>query len=520
VITADENEELSMRAMHLLLILVLFSYTTTPTQAQGTFTPTGNMTAARSFHTAMLLANGKVLIVGGAQSPRGSSALSTAELYDPDTGTFTPVGNLESPLGPLNILLGDGRVLLVTPKSTGNRATLYDPANGTVTESGTTATGQIGGWAILLNNGKVLIAGGTTGPQDPRPIANPELYDPSTGTFTATGAFATKGSTFYVSGGPDVSAVSLLADGKVLIAGELTSEIYDPDTGMFAQTSPMTTPCFGFGGPPLYIYGRTATLLQDGKVLLIGGEEEDCGRFANAELYDALKAKFSPSGSMMRARDNHAATLLRDGTVLITGGESQDPFGNGGWIFSGTTTSAESYDPSTGGFTSVGDMTERRAGHTATVLKDGRVLITGGYGYAGIGAYNGNFSTAEIYTPPVLVPPEAPGNFQFDRSSVVPGSSYIVNISGSNLTAESFFDIRFRIPGSTLDQVVLNWQRGTSMTHVVPVDLATGVWTVTGVRAHQTETDHTGIFFPVSATITVSNPLSPQTLVESDAAPR
>jgi hypothetical protein len=512
---------MSMRAMHLLLILVLFSYTTTPTQAQGTFTPTGNMTAARSFHTAMLLTNGKVLIVGGEQSSTGSSALTTAELYDPDTGTFTPVGNLKSPLPTPISLLGDGRVLLVTPESTGNRAKLYDPATGTLTESGTTATGQIGGWAVLLNNGKVLIAGGSMNQQVfPTPIANPELYDPSTGTFTATGAFATKGSNFYVTGGPDVSAVSLLADGKVLIAGELTSEIYDPDTGMFTQTSPMTTPCFGYGAPPLYIYGRTATLLEDGTVLLTGGEEEDCGRFANAELYDALKAKFTPTGSMMRARDGHAATLLRDGTVLITGGESQDPFGNGGWIFSGTTASAESYDPSTGTFAPLGDMTERRAGHTATVLQDGRVLITGGYGFAGIGAYSGTFSTAEIYTPPVLVPPAAPGNFQFDRSSVAPGSSYIVNISGSNLTADSFFDIRFRIPGSALDQVVLNWQRGTSSAHVVPVDIATGVWTVTGVRAHQLETDHTGIFFPASATITVSNPLSPQTLVESNAAPR
>ena len=508
-----------MRPMYLLLVLVLFSYTTVATQAQGTFTPTGDMTAARAFQTAMLLANGKVLIVGGAQP--GSSA-TTAEFYDPDTGTFTPVGNLKSSLRPSTTLLGDGRILFVTPESTGNRAQVYDPATGTFTQSASTATGQVGGGAILLNNGKVLVAGGTTDTLAfPTPIANPELYDPSTGTFTATGAFATKGSTFYVSGGPDVSALSLLADGKVLIAAELTSEIYDPDTGMFTQTSPMTTPCFGpFGGPPIYLYGRTATLLEDGKVLLTGGEEEDCGRFTNAELYDALKAKFTPTGSMMRARDNHAATLLRDGTVLITGGESDDPFGVNGSIFSGTTASAESYDPSTGTFAPLGNMTERRAGHTATLLKDGRVLIAGGYGYAGIGAYLGAFSTAEIYTPNVLVPPVAPDNFQFDSSSVAPGSSYIVNISGSNLTAESFFDIRFRIPGSTLDQVVLNWQQGTSSAHLVPVGLAAGIWTVTGVRAHQIETDHTGIFFPVSATITVFNPLSPQTLVESNAVPR
>src|SRR5262249_50424351 len=83
-------------------------------------------------------------------------------------------------------------------------------------------------------------------------------------------------------------------------------------------------------------------------------------------------------------------------------------------------------------------------------------------------------------------------------------TSYNTTISGSNLTPLTFFDVRFRPPGSALDEVALNWQKGTSSIHLVPSDIATGIWTITGVRAHEVETDHTGIFFPVSATITVS----------------
>jgi hypothetical protein len=282
----------------------------------------------------------------------------------------------------------------------------------------------------------------------------------------------------------------------------------------------MITPC-SFGNlPPQYIYGRTATLLQQGTVLLSGGEHEDCGRYAQAELYDAVSTKFTATGSMTRARDNHTATLLRDGTVLTAGGESQEGFGNGAWIFSGTTKSAESYDPSTRGFTSVGDMTERRAGHTATLLNDGRVLITGGYGYAGIGAYLGSFASAEIYTPAVLPQVLSVSDLRFDQSTAVPGSSFTANISGSGLTPDTFFDVRFTGPGSPRSAVVLNWQRGTVEDHQVPAGLGAGMWTINGVRAHKIETDHTGNFFPVSATITVSNPLFPQTLVESNAAPR
>lgn len=257
---------------------------------------------------------------------------------------------------------------------------------------------QFWGTATLLHSGQVLIAGGVIDPTVyPATVANPELYDPTTGAFTLTGPFQSKGDGFYVTGGPNVSAATLLPDGRVLIAGEPDSELYDPVTGTFSLTGRMTTPCSSLGSRPSYIGGRTATLLMTGKVLLAGGAHEDCGRFANAELYDARAGTFAATGNMTRVRDNHTATLLPDGTVLIAGGESEDC--GRGCVFSGTTTSAESYVPSTGTFVTVSEMTARRAGQSATLLNDGTVLIAGGYCYAGIGQFCGAFASAEIYKP-------------------------------------------------------------------------------------------------------------------------
>jgi hypothetical protein len=95
-------------------------------------------------------------------------------------------------------------------------------------------------------------------------------------------------------------------------------------------------------------------------------------------------------------------------------------------------------------------------------------------------------------------------DLRFDRSSVAAGASYTVNVAGSYLTPETFFDVRFNSPGSNTNNVVLNWQKGLTGSHDVPVGTAPGKWTITGVRAHQDPEDHTGSFTPVVATITVS----------------
>ncbi len=301
--------DLGITFVMMALVLIITSFPSTVMAQSGTFAATGNMTFATAFASATLLANGQVLIAGSL----------TADIYEPQTGTFTAIGNHGNNIA---TLLGDGRVLfIVTDYDSKNRTEIFDPTSGTFTTSGTSVTGQIGGYATLLPNGQVLVAGGFMD-YSPSPDymvhANPELYDPVTGTFSATGSFATTGrASFYVSGGPDISAVVRLADGRVLFAGKPVSEVYDPVSGTFSLTGVMTTPSGD------YISGRTATLLTNGKVLLTGGEHEDYGRFANAEIYDPVTGIFTPTGMMSRARDNHTATLLSDGTVLIAGGESE-----------------------------------------------------------------------------------------------------------------------------------------------------------------------------------------------------
>jgi hypothetical protein len=244
--------------------------------ATGVFTTTGNMTANRGDHTATLLANGKVLIAGGADQDPTGTGLASAELYDPSTGTFTQTGSMA--VGRFlhtATLLQNGKVLIVGGALTSASAPVataevYDPATGTFTMTGAMATARERHTATLLADGRVLIVGGTTstGTGDMNPTATVEIYDPSTGSFSATGSMA-EARTFHTA--------TLLPSGQVLVAGggdeNSTAEVYDPATGSFSIT----------GGMEIGRSGHTATLLPNGSVLVAGG-----GIFAglaSAELY-------------------------------------------------------------------------------------------------------------------------------------------------------------------------------------------------------------------------------------------
>ena len=340
-------------------------------QSTVTFTLTGAMKATRAGHTATLLSDGRVLIVGGDSNPlAGSPSGITAELYDPTTGSFASTGSMSQAHSfQTATLLNNGKVLIAG----GGDAELYDPASGLFALTGAMVVESKFPQAALLPDGRVFVAG----------EADAELYDPAAGTFRQAGPYATMGGNY--------TSATLLADGRVLLEGDGPAQLYDPASDRFAVTVSLASA----GLPGLELF--TATMLKNGKVLITGGMD-GAARHDSAELYDPMAGTMSSTASMHAIRDAHAAVLLPDGRALIVGGDSMSCGGNS-CVFSGSLASAELYDPSMGAFSAAGDMNVARSEPQATVLKNGDVLITGGVSYCGIGCFKGSLATAELYHP-------------------------------------------------------------------------------------------------------------------------
>jgi hypothetical protein len=165
---------------------------------------------------------------------------------------------------------------------------------------------------------------------------------------------------------------TLLPNGKVLILGGVTNAIFADSADAYPPSAELYDPVAGTfaatGSMSRGRYGCTATLLPSGKVLILGGGEIEA--YANAELYDPATAAFAQAGYMISARESHTATLLTNGKVLIADG----------WGDSGPLVSAELFDPMAGASTPTGTMSAARYGHVAVALTDGKVLVVGGTG--------------------------------------------------------------------------------------------------------------------------------------------
>jgi deoxycytidylate deaminase len=360
------------------------------------------MTVARDPFTATRLNDGTILIAGGCGTAFCGTTLASAELSDAAGQTFSAITSpMSNPRSyHTATLLNNGKVLIAggysdrsaTPSAS---ADLYDPATQTFTPTGPLLTARGAHTATLLQDGTVLIAGGAD--SCPKPVTGaPELYDPSTGTFTVVGGLATA---------RYAHTATLLDDGRVLLAGGATdcngtptntAELYNPASRSFNSIANMTSPrAF-----------QTATRLNDGTVLLAGGSTA-VSNFApqlttSAEVYYPATQSFSGTGGMSTARGAHTATLLNDGTVLVTGG---------GGIVDGTfnlnragspTATVEFYDPNSGGFSSASSisMNTPRSLHTATLLNNGTVLIAGG----DMDANGTPTNSAELFLPGFATP--------------------------------------------------------------------------------------------------------------------
>lgn len=298
----------------------------------------------------------------------GSAEDSTSITPTPQPGLFSATGSMSAPrTAHTAALLSNGKVL-VAGGTGASGAEVYDPSAGTFAPTGAMSfPDREGVSAVALANGKVLVCGGLTSTMSV--LTSTELYDPSSSTFTATGSMLT---------GSYGHRTVLLSSGLVLLIGA-DGEVYSPTTGTWTGT-------LNFGPSRSY---AAAVRLADGKVLVCGGQLSGGSATSSALIFDPSTNQFSSTGSMSVVRENHTATLLANGKVLITGGRTDNY---------GTTIHAtcELYDPSTGTFTATGSLKSRRAGHTATLLASGKVLLAGGYSGSGSGGY---LASGDIYDP-------------------------------------------------------------------------------------------------------------------------
>jgi Kelch motif/Galactose oxidase, central domain len=358
-----------MRRLHGILIALAvtgIAYESTPYCARstvlanvspaGSVSPASPMLEPRSGHTATLLQDGKVLIAGGMR--RNQDFYESAELYDPATGKFQATGAMTvARVGHAAVLLRSGKVLVVggwVGRGCTDSAELYDPATGKFTAL-SKMTGKRGRpSATLLGSGDVLITGGADH-DTPGGVASAEIFRADFLKFELVGPMHSA----RIS-----QTATVLNDGRVLIVGgrggtvTASAELYDPTTKQFVVTGSLLTAR----------YKHSAGLLPDGRVLIAGGSDDRDwqGKMNSAEIYDPRTGQFRGTSPLNDSRFKlpEEAAQLASGQILVAGGSKK----------------VEVYDPATGKFLmAAGQMMDARHFMTETKLKDGSVLLAGGY---------------------------------------------------------------------------------------------------------------------------------------------
>lgn len=392
--------------------------------ATGLWTYTGDLNVGRGNHTATLLSDGSVLVVGGDTN--------TSEIYDPATESWTltdtasywltdhasalledgqviyTINNASEIYNPATEMWGylnsyaciagehtattlpGGDILLVSPTGT----CLYTLLSWTWTTTGDPSVSPGKHTATLLPNGTLLAAGGTNNIK--------EIYDPATETWSSTtidcGSCIDHTATLLYDGSvlindrhnieingswTNVCMLNarggshpsiLLPDGRVLfVAGaqaytNYLTDIYDPVSDTCSDTTDPTT----------YFTGHTGTVLANGTVLVVGGDQNQ------PQIFDPVTETWSDTGTMSVPRKGHHAIYLANNTVLIIGGNASYPG------------SCEIYNASTGTWSPTSSMNHPRTNYTADYLwAQNKVLIAGGSD-----AYSSDFlSNAELYDP-------------------------------------------------------------------------------------------------------------------------
>jgi N-acetylneuraminic acid mutarotase len=457
------------------------------------------LAAARVVHTATLLQNGKVLVAGGNN---GTNAINTAELYDPATGLWTPTGPLNTARSyHTATLLQNGKVLVAGGLNTNSLTSceLYDPLSGTWTLTGPLNVARSYSRATPLSDGEVLMTGGNDTTSDFTNTPTAELYNPATGSWTLTG---------NLHEGRSAHTATLLPDGRVLVAGgsgNLTDssnvdptlssiEIYDPSLGTWTLSGSLTEKRSW----------QTATLLPNGLVMFAGGIDFNgtltFPYLSTVELYDPIAGTNTLTAAMSTLRADHTATLLPNGRVLVTGGQT-DSTGN-------LTNSVEVYDPVAGTWSLTNSLATARFLHTATLLPSGEILVTGGGTTT-----NPVTSTTELYDS--TISPAAgtwtfTGSMQFRRRSftmtLLPDGTVLVAAGeNGNLTMLSSAELYNPITGIWTNTGSLN----TARFHHAATLLPNGKVLVTGgIDSNLFGTTSAELYDPITGIWTTANPMN------------
>lgn len=341
---------------------------------------TGALQVARRNHTATLLQDGRVLVVGGELED--NSMIDAVEIFDPTTATWSVLGPLPaSRSNHTATLLQNGSVLVVgggkssligvpSPDEVMNTCLLFDPKTGNFSVTAPLAIPRSGHRAALLDDGKVLVVGGGAntafGPCGSVPnctvanaLASAEIYDPATGQWTSTAPMAQARLSFTLT---RLTSGELLAVGGASgIESLKTAEIFHPDKGLWMSALPLETQDRLF---------HSAALLGSGHVLVAGGKKSNTSPLATAEIFDPATSGWTQTAKLSEVRTAAAMLGLPTGRVIMVGGYDQ--------LAQKVLKLAEIFDEGAATWTAIAPMAKARVWHSVTALADGRLLVAGG----------------------------------------------------------------------------------------------------------------------------------------------
>jgi hypothetical protein len=393
-----------------LLSTVLALLPTPVVAGTDSWVQVASMATSRAQNTQTLLPNGKVLVTGGSslQAPYGDEMLvpiNESEVYDPASNTWSSAGAMSTARALHTAThLNNGKVLVVGGTTDGSTITdnvdIYDPSSNSWAPAAPLNTARQQHTATLLSDGRVLVAGGV--PTVYTPLASAEIYDPIANTWTNVAS---------MNDARSQHAAILLPSGHVLVATGYSgnaflssAELYDPGSNTWTRT----------GSLDVEARARAATLLPSGKVLLSGGLDENVGELTTIAIYDPATGSWTDGAADTVVLAPEPAVLLPNGKVLVAG------------LYGGSGV----YDPVADSWTTGATMTFNviqlePGGGLLTLLPNGKVLAAGG---------ESNF--AELYTPagpPIAGKVTTTVAFDSSNDAITPnlsgGTTFIVSVA-------------------------------------------------------------------------------------------